>query len=236
MTGFYLVKSFLIKCAQLCINSYEGKWGKVEKILDKEEKHAVDNVEFSFGKITGEPGTLYIVFRGSDEPEDWERNFQFGKLTVPYDNVNPRLKVHKGFLTDYKKVRDIILTKVKNFSTIILTGHSKGGAEATLAAVDIQYNFPDKVIRCVPVASPRVGNKIFADSYNKRVPFTIRVVNGEDFITKVPQNIFGYWHVDRLCQIGYKNPLCWIPIIRALGSLYHYPQLYLKNLIEEDDN
>lgn len=240
-------KNDTLDLMQLCINSYNSKWGKVHKVLDVIADYEVDNVQFSMGYKKRDLETLYIIFRGSDEDLDWKQNFKFKRLPLvqivtkelekgnPYSNVNPDVMVHKGFYEDYIKVRTIIHDYIKKggFKLIYVTGHSKGGAEATLCAVDVQFNFfpdeYDKVI-CVTYASPRVGNKAFADSFNKRVPRSLRVVNGEDFICKVPYNALGYWHVDNLMHIGYYNPVCWIPVVRGFGSFYHYPKSYKKNL------
>lgn len=236
-----------IELMQLCINSYETKWGPFEKVLDVVEAHEVDNIEFYLGYKKSIPGRLYIIFRGSDEDLDWKQNFKFKRLPIvqiitkemdkenPYNKVNPDVMVHSGFYEDYCKVRNIIHEYFKKggFTEIYVTGHSKGAGGATLCAVDMQFNFfpgvYDKVV-CVTFASPRVGNKAFADSFNGRVPRSLRIVNGEDFVCKIPYNILGYWHVDNFVHIGYMNPLCWIPVIRGVGGLYHYPKKYMSNL------
>jgi len=42
---------------------------------------------------------------------------------------------------------------------IIISGHSLGGALATLAAVQFTHSFPEAIIDCVTFGSPRVGDK-----------------------------------------------------------------------------
>lgn len=247
-----ITKPLIEKLMQACINDYNGEYGKRIEVFDKETRFDNENVEGFFGEMITDTKTLYIVFRGTDEKLDWKHNFQFRKLPIvnkitngtdeletPYKNVSPKIKTHKGFTEDYRKVRQTILDKIATgkYDTIIITGHSLGGSLATLCAVDSQFHFPDMRIINITFASPRVGNKEFAKSYDKRVPLTLRIVNGEDYITKVPLNIQGYYHVGTKIHIGYHNPLCWLPIIRAIGSLYHYPLLYLKNIkkdISED--
>ena len=66
---------------------------------------------------------------------------------------------------------------------IYCTGHSLGGALATLAAYDISramewVNRPTKVI-CYTFGAPRLGNYAFAETYNRLVPETWNVVNDQ---------------------------------------------------------
>jgi predicted lipase len=105
--------------------------------------------------------------------------------------------VHSGFLTAYDSVRPAVLGLVDTVLageegeawTVLLTGHSLGGALATLAAYDLSlrrwtrrprvamYNF----------GSPRVGNRVFAAEFNARVPDAWRVVNRSDAVCTVPR-------------------------------------------------
>ena len=66
---------------------------------------------------------------------------------------------------------------------ILVTGHSLGGALATLAAYDISramewVSKPTKVI-CYTFGAPRVGNHAFAHTYNKMVSETWNIVNDQ---------------------------------------------------------
>ena len=201
-------KSFIRKCCQACINTYKGQHGKVKQVFD-------NPIEFSKGDVSGhyaiEDDTLYIVYQGSHGRADWIDNFKFWKKDVrkvkPYGNADSDIEVHAGFMEQYKQIRPTIhgLMKIKKIKAVVCTGHSLGGALATLTAVDIQYNFPDKNITCVTFGSPRVGNKAFAESFNKRVPDSWRYVNGDDIVCKVPMAVLFYYHVDDLIEIGKKK-------------------------------
>lgn len=41
--------------------------------------------------------TLYITFRGSNSAKDWRVDLTFWKKCIPYDHVNPKIRVHSGF-------------------------------------------------------------------------------------------------------------------------------------------
>jgi hypothetical protein len=113
--------------------------------------------------------------------------------------------VHSGFLSAYDSVRgavlglvDVALAGEKSEWTVLVTGHSLGGALATLCAYDLSHRSwgtrtrPN--LRMYNYGSPRVGNKDFAEAYNEKVPDTWRIVNGNDAVTAVPR-LLGYCHV-----------------------------------------
>ncbi|GLC74314.1 hypothetical protein PLESTF_001498500 [Pleodorina starrii] len=111
---------------------------------------------------------------------------------------------HAGFMKAYQSVReavrrvifDIVLPSEGQLSfpgegpwELEMTGHSLGGALATLAAHDIWWDARkiDKISNMAMVAfgSPRVGNKVFAD-YFKDTPIidAWRVHNVNDIVTR----------------------------------------------------
>lgn len=222
-------KELIQLLCQECINEYSGKYGSVKEQIPNIYRFNVDKVEGHFGWHDQE--LLYIVFRGSSSLRDWISNLQFWhedvKKSKPYGNLNSDVEVHTGFINQYKLVRCIIIKKIEEFKPkkIIVTGHSLGGALSTLCAVDIQYNFSDIDISCVTFGSPRVGNKYFVNSFNKRIPNSLRFVNCDDIVTKVPMDIMGYEHVSMKKQIGKTK---WY---HCLGSTNdHYPENYYKNI------
>ena len=92
----------------------------------------LENVEhFAFDDVNGMIGIknniLYIIFSGSDEPTNWINDFKFWKRPyrkiIPYSGVNPKIRVHHGFITSYKKSRNFVLNKAKDYEKVICTGH-----------------------------------------------------------------------------------------------------------------
>jgi predicted lipase len=173
---------------------------------------------------------LWIVFRGSDTPQDWKTNLTFWKKTIPYDNTKTKIRVHTGFLNAYKQseVRERILESITDSTNYIrISGHSQGAALAVLCAVDVQYNFPDKDIETVLFGCPRIGNKAFALSYNKRVDKTVRVENGNDIVTKLPFAVLGYRHAGAKMHIGTPR----LPLVFRAHD--HYPHEYYSALLNK---
>jgi len=215
-------KSEIIKCAQACVNTYGGKYGKVKKVFDL-------TVEFDIKDVQGHTGikgdTLYIVYQGSKGSQDWKDNFKFwqkdARKIAPYGNEESKIRVHAGHIRQYKQVRKYIhgIIKAATPARIVVTGHSLGGSLAALCAVDIEYNF--KIApECVTFGSPRTGNKEFAESFNRRIKNSLRYVNGSDIVCTVP--IWGYKHFDELKKIGRRN------VLRIFKD--HYPDDYLRKI------
>jgi triacylglycerol lipase len=173
---------------------------------------------------------ITIVFRGSESSFDWDTNFATRQERAEFDrkiiqgeivDAEDREKIypyegesssgammHRGFITAYFSVRDSIhdyMLRNPSVSKVVTTGHSLGGALATLCTIDIQYNFSSRVktIEAYTFGSPKVGNTGFRDSFNRRVPNSYRFVHGMDMVAELPRPWQGgYHHVDKEFRIG----------------------------------
>ena len=89
---------------------------------------------------------------------------------------------------------------------LVITGHSLGGAMATLSALDLAIEFPDipkkNKLAMVNFGSPGVGNAGFALFYDQYVLSSIRVVNPCDPVPRLPP---GTKHVQ--AEYRSKNPV-----------------------------
>ncbi|MBD1998600.1 lipase family protein [Leptolyngbya sp. FACHB-541] len=169
--------------------------------------------------------SVYVTFRGSEKRLDWETNLDFeqevvefrqevieGEIVQEREQVYPYkgasqsgAKMHRGFSEAYLSVRGQIHRYLKDRSTVThctVTGHSLGGALATLCAVDIQYNFPNIAIAIYTFGTPRVGNDGFRESFNRRVPNSSRFIYGMDMVPALPRTWQGYRHVDTEYRLG----------------------------------
>lgn len=198
------------------------------------------------GYIFIEGNAALVVFRGTEKKlKDWYTDIQFAHKVYPYGNTESKIKVHEGFITAYKSVRDqiigVIRSNISKIKHVTVIGHSLGGALATLAAVDIQYGFEWIYVQCVTYGSPRVGNAAFCASFNKRINISYRFYNRTDIVPTVPfEWMGGYKHVAQPYPLGKRDWLAGTKIMilklfksdrLAADLTNHSLTMYKDNLI-----
>lgn len=153
--------------------------------------------------------TYFLSFAGTNDWKNLVSDMRFWQKSIPYNNKQTTIRLHRGFYEAYLTVRKDILDFVEknNVKKIILTGHSFGAAMATLCAVDIQYNIFGVKIEVFTYGSPRIGNKAFAKSFNRRIPKAFKIKNGNDFISNLPFKFLNYSHIGKEIHIGDKKKI-----------------------------
>lgn len=160
-------------------------------------------------------GEVVIAFLGSNSKEDWKANFAFRK--VPYKDMEIKFKVHRGFLSRWKEVRELIMYRVESLkpTCITVTGHSHGGALALLCMEDCWFRFvksregrPDNLkgkLHCITFGAPRVLGLMNYKKIKERWEGTVELHNGSDLVTCVPPACFLYRHTVKRTHIGEKS-------------------------------
>jgi len=115
------------------------------------------------------------------------------KPTIPENSS----AVHYGFLRAYLSVRDtlqrgidILSSHMTDDYSLYFTGHSLGGALATLAAADFQaiHGLEHHRVACMSYGAPKAGNHWFAKRYNELVANSFRIVNDADLVARMPRS------------------------------------------------
>lgn len=78
---------------------------------------------------------------------------------------------------------------------IYITGHSLGGALASLFTLDMAVSLPSVIIESITYASPRVGTANWQTAYNQTYALqnkTIRVCNSYDLVPKSPPALWPF--------------------------------------------
>eukprot|EP00475_Leptophrys_vorax_P020857 TRINITY_DN2860_c0_g1_i2.p1 TRINITY_DN2860_c0_g1~~TRINITY_DN2860_c0_g1_i2.p1 ORF type:complete len:203 (-),score=59.85 TRINITY_DN2860_c0_g1_i2:588-1196(-) len=142
------------------------------------------------------------------------------------------ITVHSGFLDMYHIHRDAVIKYlfevVAQYPSyeVRITGHSLGGALATIMALDVTLNYQLPNVKLMSFGSPRVGNYEFAVAFNRTSIQHYRLVNEKDPVPHFPQMVFGFhhapqevWQVDAptgggsemsfdLCNLSGEDPTC----------------------------
>ena len=149
-------------------------------------------------------GMLSITFRGTESARDiiTDLNIIQVKMPIKYMMEKDQPEVHWGFYNQFKELKpdiDKIIEEYResdhNFNKeVVFSGHSLGGALATISALHYGMKYPDLHVNCVTFGSPRVGDERFANYFDKIVKNSYRFVNDNDPIPCIP-TAWRYQHV-----------------------------------------
>ncbi|KAJ3304834.1 hypothetical protein HDV03_002216 [Kappamyces sp. JEL0829] len=151
--------------------------------------------------------TIVLAFRGTRTLNGWIRDLRFALPDCPFDLAPEGAKVHLGFLEAWNFLKPAIelafleLVAAYPHSSLLITGHSLGGAVATLAAVDLYSAYFSLPISnrwtVLTVGQPRVGNQIFSN-WTDLFPLDFyRVVYENDLVPHLPPGFVGFQHVSQ---------------------------------------
>lgn len=141
---------------------------------------------------------FHITFRGTQTKSDIFADIDFLRT-----ELSPGVYVHSGFLSYFKALEEQLTSDLKLFDIIHITGHSLGGAIATLAAATYANMFKEKYVICHTVGSPRVGNLGFVKWFEEAVGESMRITNVDDPVTLFPISPL-YTHVSKSMCISDK--------------------------------
>lgn len=140
------------------------------------------------GKADGDNSIIFAFSGTSFRADDWLNNFLASQVLF---NPITNSMVHAGFFYATLTLAKKLIVEAHKLSNnkkhkFYFTGHSKGGALATLMAPLFVSDFDDKLIENVEVVtfgSPRVGDENFRKHYNIKVT---RYENNLDIVPHLP--------------------------------------------------
>lgn len=163
-------------------------------------------------------------------------------------------QVHSGFLQAYDSVKVKLMSIVASIMrlhpdeqwTLYITGHSLGGALATLFAADMsRKRYPEGStpprVTMYNFGSPRVGNAKFVEMYAETMSDSWRVFNKTDIVSSVPR-MGNYKHVGNSVAVSVEHGIevmgdHAIKDVLGEGSTVEdvVPQLLRKGLMLEEN-
>jgi predicted lipase len=174
--------------------------------LNQRLKEAVNlsrKIPVYLGYVFTSPSHNIIAFRGTNRLAEMITDAIVLQTDYPTTGYG---KIHDGFLDLYQSLAQQVQEAAKTFNPTLpcyVTGHSLGGALATLAALDLALKFPKlrSRIQLYTYASPRVGNRDFATKHSQLLPNCYRVVNLADTVPLTPPfEVYGsqYSHIGQM--------------------------------------
>jgi predicted lipase len=159
-----------------------------------------------FGYIAQLGTDVVVAIRGTENILEWIRDFEFALTAFPYATAG---RTEAGFTDFYSSLRTSPNTSAKRVvdalrdlvagggvKTLTIAGHSLGSALATLLALDVAANGVFAAPVVYTFASPAVGDKVFAGSYDRLIETSWRIANLNDLVPCLPPRLAGYIHVD----------------------------------------
>lgn len=157
------------------------------------------------GVVLAFRGTLNFDFHDLSSLQDWMNDFTAQLVQPEWLPDGSQASVHRGFLGSLDALRTLGAFDEVNRQLqvagvnahLLITGHSKGGALAMLAALRFwsKNQTPNRVIT---FAAPRVGDRAFADVYNNARIVHTRYEFQDDIVPHLPPRIGGL--VDQLAK------------------------------------
>lgn len=157
----------------------------------------IDPVTDMRGFVAVDPSNKLIVvaFPGSDSIRNYLADVLF--LYAPCEFEIGCL-AHAGFLASWKSVHDDVEIAVKSAKAanpsfkLVVTGHSLGGAVATLTGAKLRQD--GYALDIYTYGSPRVGNAVFANFVTTQAGSEFRITHFNDPVPKLAPILLGYRH------------------------------------------
>jgi len=147
---------------------------------------------------------IIVAFEGTHDLEDLITDLQIPMTPLRAIGVVDvgDSAVHTGFLSAYNLVASTVLSTIEvqvacyPSYKIVVTGHSLGGAVASIAALSIKGVFPDTPLTLYTYGQPRTGNAGFTSLVEDRIGIynTFRAVHNNDLIPAILPMFLGYRH------------------------------------------
>jgi len=200
---------FLAHCANLVYGNADAIGQGLQELgftPSSQEYYFASELTDTHGFIVGDKEKIILAFAGTEPNKlaDWITDSNI--LKIEFEPQGQRIGfVHTGFYHALLSVWEMVemrLHKLRdNNQSVWITGHSLGGALATLAAAQLVFSQQSMLIPVNGVytfGQPRVGDFQFAEIFDTKIGHRcFRIVNNFDIVSRVPARLLGYRHVGR---------------------------------------
>lgn len=173
-------------------------------------------------------------------PTNIDNSSELVRIQEIFGRVYDSAKIHKGFAMAYASVAHRVMSAIKRLHAakprpVFLTGHSLGGALATICSLDVwvKLRISRRQIFVSTFGSPRVGNDAFKKIYDSVIALHWRIVVDPDMVAKLPKGM--YRHVGKKVMLTQHGDLFIDPSVLEMklwsgstaGFAYHRKASYL---------
>lgn len=214
---------FLSKVAYLNLSEFQ------EQVADFhfDEIHCISRDQAT-AYVVSKENSIITIFRGSEGNHlDWRRNIRaitcnrgpgkYGSVHEGFQKVTSRLWYTKF---QSASIQELMQSLQRENPKYWFTGHSQGGAAASLCAAYLQFE------SCLPVqgiyvfGSPRFAKQKYQIKFNQKLfNKTYRFENNNDLVVTVPpQRFFSFHHVGNRIYISSAGELSFNPNIQYVEA------------------
>lgn len=186
-------------CENVTVSNCEGSDGigavPLPPGYDQKATLSSDGVMYGY-VFTDSKGSspALIAFTGTFSYDEWKSDLDYKQVAPSFsvDGAPAGILVHEGFLDIYQAIRDQLHSAIPKSGDVVVTGHSLGGALATICAYDLYAIKP----YVYTFAAPRSGNQAYATflstTYNQSGSSPlVRYFNTEDVVPDLPPPVLG---------------------------------------------
>lgn len=149
------------------------------------------------GYVSVDDARREIVFsaRGSHNVRNFIADILFKKRDCDFTSG---CKIHTGFADSWNEIANAATSAIKEGLQanpgykVVITGHSLGGAVASLAGANLRR--AGMKMDIYTFGAPRAGNDAFANFANSQPGGLFRMTHIDDPVPRLPPMIFGYRH------------------------------------------
>ena len=144
----------------------------------KAEMQIYDRGSDTNGFIASDDNSVYVAFRGTSSFTDLMTDVRVGRRKHMDGNSGPL--AHRGFVTALNTVYNSVEAKIKPLlgkKALYVTGHSLGGALATLTAYRLSHRKLAKPIQYVYGCPPVGAESVMRDHFKKLNSSTITILD-----------------------------------------------------------
>lgn len=144
---------------------------------------------------------VILSIRGSAYPKNLDQDFLFNLVPLSVSGLScSGCQVHAGFQNTWNTMRSSVVSAVQSAlsqhsgSSLVVTGHSLGGALAAFAATNLAAAGLKPTV--YTYGEPRVGNAAWASYLNGLISTSVyyRVTHANDGVPQIAPTDFGYQH------------------------------------------